>query len=288
MTEDEVDVGPFVTEQTRAEQGRRLRNPRVRALLDAGAALVEESLGGGIDDPFRFPTLPAVCSRAALEAPFAGLDNPISSARNAYAKTWPTKARFDADLVVYALTVPSWFAGDEYALETVRELVDHEMPVDEVFQRMAFSEAVLFQHKHFRLQVLMQALAPDVPIIREAIDRMYGAITEAWAQTCAGVLAHYGLRLRPGLTVTDLATMLTAMAEGLGLRRLVRPGDRTLMDPETGTTLLASGVLAIFTACLRDGDDDRSLPVFCREVTNQHAAVPGQSLSSRKEPTTRR
>ena len=66
MTEDEVDVGPFVTEQTRAEQGRRLRNPRVRALLDAGAALVEESLGGGIDDPFRFPTLPAVCSTAAL------------------------------------------------------------------------------------------------------------------------------------------------------------------------------------------------------------------------------
>jgi hypothetical protein len=281
MAAEGVDVGPFVTEQTRAEQGRRLRNPRVRVLLDAGAALLEESLGGGIDDPFRFPTLPAVCARAALEAPFAGLDNPVSSARNAYAKTWPTKARFDADLVVYALTVPGWFAGDEYAFEAAHELVDNRMPVDEVFERMAFSEAVLFEHRHFRLQVLMQALAPDVPIIREAIDRMYGAITEAWAQTVEGVLAYYGLRLRPGVTVTDLATMLTAMAEGLGLRRLVRPGDRTLKDPEKGTTLLTSGVLAVFTACLRDGDDDRSLPMYCREVT-------GQSQSSRNAPTTLR
>jgi hypothetical protein len=269
MADDGIDVGPFVTEQTRAEQGRRLRNPRVRVLLDAGAALLEESLGGGIEDPFRFPTVPAVCARAAIEEPFTGQDNPISSARNAYAKTWPTKARFDADLVIYALTVPSWFAGDEYAFETVHELIDNEMPVDEVFERMAFSEAVLFEHKHFRLQVLMQALAPDVPIIREAIDRMYGAITAAWSQTCEGVLTYYGVRLRPGLTVTDVAMMLTAMAEGLGLRRLVQPGDRALMDRRRGTTLLASGVFAVFAACLQSGEDDRSLPVFCREVTNQ-------------------
>ncbi|MFF5077535.1 hypothetical protein ACFY36_10820 [Actinoplanes sp. NPDC000266] len=261
------DVGPFVSEQTRVEQGRRLRNPRVRVLLEVGAELLQESLGGGIDDPFRFPTVPAVCARAALDEEFAGQDNPASSARNAYAKTWPTKARFDSDLVIYALTVPSWFAGDDYAFETVRELIDDEVPVDAVFERMAFNEAVLFEHKHFRLQVLMQALAPDVPIIREALDRMYEAITDAWARTAEGILGYYGLTLRPGLTVTDLATMLTAMAEGLGLRRLVRPGDRALMDRERGTTLLASGVFAVFTACLREEGDDRTLAAFCRETT---------------------
>jgi hypothetical protein len=269
MAEAEFDIGPFVTEQTRTEQGRRLRNPRVHALLDAGAALLEESLGSGIDHPFRFPSQPAVCARAAICAPFARLDNPISSARNAYSKTWPTKARFDSDLVVYALTVPRWFTGDQYAIETLHELVDNKMPVDEVFGRIAFSEALLFQHKHFRLQVLMQSLAPDIPIIRETIDRMYDNVTDAWTRTCAGVLTHYGLRLRPGLTVTDVATMLTAMAEGLGLRRLVRPYDQALMNSEHGTTLLASGVFAVFTACLQDGDDNRSLPEFCREVTTR-------------------
>jgi hypothetical protein len=272
------DVGPYVTEQTRVEQGRRLRNPRVRALLDSGAALLDESLSAGIDRPFRLPSGAEVCARAATDEPFAALTNPTGSARNAYARTWPTKTRFDADLIMYAMTSPSWFAGDEYADATLVELIDKEREVDEVFRQIAFNEALLFESRHFRLQLVMQALAPDTPLIRAALERMYDAITAAWVRTCEGTLAHYGLRLRRGLTVTHLAMMLTGLAEGLSLRRLAHPDDRMLLDPAQRTTLLATGVFAVFAACLQDGADDRGLAQLCRDVTNQHR--PSQPSSA--------
>jgi hypothetical protein len=266
------DVGPYVTEQTRLEQGRRLQNPRVRVLLDAGAALLDESLSAGIDRPFQFPSVGDVCGRAAQDEIFAAQNNPPSSARNAYVRTWPTKSRFDADLIMYSLTRPAWFAGDQYADATLVELIGNGREVDEVFSQMAFHEATQFEGRHFRLQLLMQASAPDNPLIRSALERMYGAITAAWVSTCEGVLAHYGLSLRRGLTVTDLAMMLTGLAEGLSLRRLVHPDDRSLCDPERRSTLLATGVFAVFTACLQVGADDRDLARLCREVTNRHRA----------------
>ena len=139
------DVGPYVTEQTRLEQGRRLRNPRVQALLDTGATLLEESLSTGIDKPFRLPSVAEVCARAAAHEPFASQANPPSSARNAYAKTWPTKTRFDADLIMYALTRPNSFAGDQYADATFVELIDKDREVDAVFRQIAYNEAVLFE-----------------------------------------------------------------------------------------------------------------------------------------------
>ena len=102
---------------------------------------------------------------------------------------------------------------------------------------------------------------------------MYDAITAAWVRTCECTLAHYGLRLRRGLTVTDLAMMLTGLAEGLSLRRLVHPDDRTLLDPAQRTTLLANGVFAVFTACLQNGAAPRTGPT----VPRGDQPAPGQA-----------
>jgi hypothetical protein len=78
-----------------------------------------------------------------------------------------------------------------------------------------------------------------------------------------------------------MAMMLTGLAEGLSPRRLVHPDDRTLFDPAQRTTLLATGVFAVFTACLQVGADDRGLAHLCRDVTNQHQ--PGRTSATERQ-----
>src|SRR6185437_10387169 len=67
---DEDDVTPFVTDQTRIDCGKRLKNPKVKTLLDAGTEKLVASVSGGVEHPFRFPSADAVCAHAATMPPF--------------------------------------------------------------------------------------------------------------------------------------------------------------------------------------------------------------------------
>jgi len=149
IADDEDDVSPFVTDQTRVDCGRRLRNPKVKTLLDAGTEKLIDSVSGGMEHPFRFPSADVVCAQAAGMPPFvpeAVRPNPdiypnspigtpeFRSARNAFDRTWPRLERYRADLAMYTLTKPAWFAGAETVLVTagasapedvVQECVDY-------------------------------------------------------------------------------------------------------------------------------------------------------------------
>jgi hypothetical protein len=283
---DEDDVSPFVTDQTRIDCGRRLRNPKVKTLLDAGTEKLVASVSGGVEHPFRFPSADVVCAQAATMPPFVPARLPpdddsvypnsavgsaaFRSARNAFDRTWPRLERYRADLAMYTLTKPAWFAGDATAQNALAELTSDLDKIDRVLEHLAIQDLQLFEDSLFRVQLVMQAMAPSEEAIREALDRMYDNIDRVWLEVYNGLLNHFKVELRPGVTVDDIAHVLTATAEGLGLRRLVQFDHKGLMDAKRRRSLLGMNAFALFAACIGTGDDTRTLPRCFREALLQH------------------
>ncbi len=285
---DEDDVSPFVTDQTRVDCGRRLRNPKVKTLLDAGTEKLIDSVSGGMEHPFRFPSADVVCAQAAGMPPFVPRvvprnpdifpNSPIGtpefrSARNAFDRTWPRLERYRADLAMYTLTKPAWFAGDVIAKTALAELTNDPDKIDRVLEHLAIQDLQLFEDSLYRVQLVMQAMAPSEEAIREALERMYDNIDRMWLEVYNGLLKHFAVELRPDVTVIDIANILTATAEGLGLRRLVQFDKRSILDAKRQRSLLGMNAFALFAAGIGTRLDTRTLATFFREtLTRQHTA----------------
>jgi hypothetical protein len=294
-SEEDVDITPFVTEQSRRELGRRLRNPKVKALLDAGMRLLQSGVDSGIEYPFRFPSSDAVCTEAANYPPFRssplrrvgdeverllpppGPLNPPErrAAENAFKKTWRPVERYRADLAMYTLTMPTWFAGDEIAKNALEQMVTRADILDAVLERIASQDLRLFEDALFRVQLVMQAMAPSEDVIRQALDRMYANIDRTWTAVYQGILDHYHAGLRPDVTVLDIAHILTAAAEGAGLRLLIQPDDKTIFDAVRRRSILGKTALCVFAASVTTDGDGRTLADFFRETLTRNNAAGG-------------
>jgi hypothetical protein len=270
--EGEFDVGPFITDQSRKNLGKKTRNPKVKELLDAGMACFMDQVAGNVEKPIRFPSATAVCKRAARKPVFAQTTaaSPESSAANAFDRFWPNKSLFEEDLAMYTLTLPVWFHGDEIARTAFEEMTADPDDIHRALQRVAYRDTELFEAAHFRLQLLLQAMSGTEAMINVALERMYAAVTDTWVDVYKRLFAHYGLKLRPGIDELDLTYMLTAVAEGIGMRRLSDPDNLRLKDPAQRTSLLAKSVAAIFSACVQVGGDDRTVPMLFKETFTQN------------------
>lgn len=76
---------------------------------------------------------------------------------------------------------------------------------------------------------------------------MYETLGGMWREVYDSTLRTRGLKLRDGITLAQLETMLTAAAEGLGLRIIAGQEDQVL-NPETRTSLLGTIVMALVMA----------------------------------------
>jgi hypothetical protein len=279
---DFFDLAPFITERTLRAAGGRLRDPRVKGLLDAGMQLLLDRIDSGIGSPFRFSSADDVCAEAlyhppfrsepmddvdglARAVPFRGPDEraALDSARFAFKAIWSRLEHYHADLAMYTLTMPAWFAGGEIAGTALQRLVDRTGSVDTVLEHIACENLTLFEDSLFRVQLVMQAMAPGEDLIRDALDRMYGNIDRTWTLVYQGFLDHFGARLRPDVSVLDITHILTAVTEGTGLRRLVQFDDKSIFDAVQKRSILGKATACVFAASIsRDGDGETLAEFF--------------------------
>ncbi len=111
------------------------------------------------------------------------------------------------------------------------------------------------------LRLLMAMWAADAPEVDARIAQQYRAVGERWSGFYAEALDAYGLELRPPFTPALMATLITALGEGLAVRATVDPeavpadlGD----DPDRPWGLLACAIFALLPGLTRpvDGDGD--------------------------------
>lgn len=283
---DFFDLAPFITERTRTAAGGRLRDPRVKGLLDAGMQLLVDRVDSGIGSPFRFSSEDDVCAEALYHPPFQSkpvdedldglaravpLRGPeqraaLDSARFAFKAIWSRLEYYHADLAMYTVTMPAWFAGDEIARTALDRLADRPGDLDAVLEHTACENLALFESSLFRVQLVMQAIAPGEDLIRDALDRMYGNIDRTWTVVHQGLLDRFGATLRPDVSVLDITHILTAVAEGTGLRRLVQFDDESILDAVRKRSILGKATACVFAASISRDGDERTLAEFFRRT----------------------
>lgn len=87
---------------------------------------------------------------------------------------------------------------------------------------------------------------------RDKLQR-HGDVTDKWKEVYLDFLRVRNLRLRPGITLEQFATILSSLAEGMTLRNTCDSGP-SLSDPVRHVSLLGTAVLSVTIGCL-DWDD---------------------------------
>jgi hypothetical protein len=167
---------------------------------------------------------------------------------------------------MYALSMPSRFAGDEVAKRALARMTAEPDAIDAVLELLASEDVKVFEDGLFRVQLVMQAMAPSEPVIRAAIDRMYTNVDRTWATVYQGILDHYDATLRPDVTVLDITHMLTGAAEGAGLRLQAPRDNKAIADAVRRRSILGKTVLCVFAASICPRGDTRTLGNFLRDT----------------------
>jgi hypothetical protein len=232
---------------------------KVAAYLRAGATLVENNLGAQAPsgDPanedrkpywsgIRFLTERAVIHEMEHNPP------PFLSLKGAgpLRSTWASHDDYINDLLAFL------FHGMNYEPQYGEELQSQEKWLVE---RESFVEALDVTSFHevetlcrmplFRLQLLMAATAERNDGIHNAIAENYSGALEPWKKIYESTFAARGFRLRPGITLDQLAGMLAGISEGLAVRQLGDPGAGILRNGPAGN-LLGMAVIGILHSYL--------------------------------------
>lgn len=121
-----------------------------------------------------------------------------------------------------------------------------------------WDSSTVYNLPSFRLGLIAALAAEGDQEIIEAVAESYRGGLEPWKQLYAEFLESRGLQLRPGLTVDDLASLLSAMAEGVLTRAMGDPASNVI-DHSKQRSLLGTGALAVIYACLERAEEATGL-----------------------------
>lgn len=219
-----------------ADEGRR-------ALLDAGRALAHEQPAAW---PLEHVRVTEVARRAGVTA-------------GAIYHYWDSQEEFREDLL------DDLFSPARYPPSAVpglfADLDEDGRPIEELV-RLGADVAFDALRQTPELRLLMGMWAADDPDVNDRIAAQYRAVGARWATFYEEVFPTYGLEIRPPFTFAMMATLITALGEGLVVRSSVDPEavpddlaasgvDSVAGGQEPTWGLLAAAVLALLPAMSR-------------------------------------
>jgi hypothetical protein len=259
----------------RTERGRRqlANDPVTAAYLAAALRLVERQLGprpapaaagvGAPADPDGQQTsgeaappersLFGFLSQRAIAAEVAGNPDPfprrgsVSTLRT----SWRTQSDFVADLLGFVLWTgyyPASYAGLlDGATEQLAEGADFATAVQEV----AFDATDhLLAMVTFRIQLTASMGADEDPAVRSVLAAKYERGQAIWGSIYTRMMTARGLQLREGISLGEMADILTALVEGCALRAMAEGPKTRVMDPPNRRSLLSTAALALMGGCM--------------------------------------
>lgn len=233
---------PAVAAERRARRRRLPAEEGRRALLDAGRALVMEQPAAW---PLEHVRLTDVAERAGVSV-------------GALYHYWDSQSAYRDDLL------DELFAPERYPPSPLpaqlAEPADDDLALTELVRTGAAAEFATLRDTP-ELRLLMAMWSADAPEVDARIATQYRAVGERWAAFYADALEAYELELRPPFTPALMATLITALGEGLAVRATVDPDAVPADlggDPERPWGLLACAIFALLSGMTRplgsDGD----------------------------------
>ncbi len=237
--------------------------------LAAGMRLIQQHLGpGAVRDAA------AARNRRCLERPLLGFlsqravaaavaANPAPFAHRGgvprLRTTWTSQSDFVADLINFAMWPPNYHPGymEQRAVNTNRLVsgADFVRAVQETaYQHTAESARM----PSVRLSLALMVLADGDEVVQGALAETYRKYLSSWKQVYGDVLQARGLRLRPGLSLDDLANALSAATDGVILRSIGDPR-AGVVDQDRQRSLMGTVALAVIYGFCERAEDGGGL-----------------------------
>jgi hypothetical protein len=166
---------------------------------------------------------------------------------------WPFIDDYRADLLSYCLSWKHWSLhlkedGDFH------EQLNHAPGFYEAIQNVAFHDLeTILRHEFSKIPFLMALSANHDPAVRNAVSATNQDLRALWGSLCTQVMIKRGLRLRPGITVEEVADLLIILSDGVALRVLSDSGNGVI-DHNYYGSLLGKGAAALVAGFLDPGD----------------------------------
>jgi hypothetical protein len=277
--EDLAGVLRAINRREAGSRDRQANDPVTAAYLKAATTLVQDHLGpgvrrgrGGAGLLLGFLSQRAVAAQVRHNPPPFHRIGRVSTLRD----RWMRHSDFIADVLRFGLWAQHYPAAhQDMAAEAAGEAMHGQDPVDGIHRLCYWDLTWMLGTPMFRLGLIATAAAEANPVVAAAISDRDRASRPLWKECYETFLTARGLQLRPGITLDDCVTLLTAVSEGLAMRSLVSP-QSGLIDHDRRRCLLGTAVLAIIAGCTTAaGDDDHtSLEDAVRAMTVQSPAEP--------------
>ncbi|MFJ6569053.1 hypothetical protein ACIQNU_16660 [Streptomyces sp. NPDC091292] len=248
--------------RTRPFRTRLANDPVTAAYLAAGMRLLGRHLGPGAQRGVHGERpLLSFLSQRAVAAEVARNPRPfprqgsVASLRD----RWSAQSEFVADLINFAVWRENY--RPEYREgrgANIRKLVNGPDFVGAVHDMAYRHTAEGAAMPSVRLGLALMTAAEGDEEITRAVSEMYEDYLGSWKELYAAVLRERGLRLRPGLTLDDLANALSATTDGMTLRAIGDP-DAGVVDHDNRRSLMGTVALAVIHAFLEPDDDASGL-----------------------------
>jgi hypothetical protein len=277
-----TDVGePDLSSVLRRLAARR-RTPESRRKL-ASSALTQEYLEAGLSLIARHfearEILDEESGEPGINHPFldwlsyqdvfdeVGKRGNLRGGQQSFHERWPYRSHYIEDLMSYALWVRHWSRH----ISTVEESTDsltHDPDFVRAVHVVAYRDlCMLLDNPEYRISLIAAATSGRDSTASEAMSETYRVVGESWSAVYRKTMEARSLRLRPGVTLDDVTDMLTALADGVGLRLISDP-NANLIDHEHQQSLLGKAALAIVVSCVDPGDHN-SLEDLARMFTGR-------------------
>jgi hypothetical protein len=249
-----------------AEGRHRLANDlATRSYIGAGMRLIDRELGdmppdAADEDGPRLRVLEWLSRRMVSEEVANGPGHLMRHGTEASMRDrWDPHSDYIADLLSYALWPYHYLDRlEDQVAGWIRQLRDRSGFVETIHE-LAYQELrAISEMPTFRFLLIAAAAARRDDAIREALIQNYADALRIWRPVHAEMLRAHGLRLRPGLSMDDLAYILDAVADGLSLRLLIDP-DAPIIDHDRYRSLFGMVILALIAGCTERIDDPQGL-----------------------------
>ncbi|HQY98087.1 MAG TPA: hypothetical protein PLU83_13945 [Phycicoccus sp.] len=231
--------------------------PMTQWILQRAAVHMSEHLGQAErdDEPIE-QRVQRVLSAVVGHEPF--VTNTLGLSVHNMRRRWPVAGDWYADLVRYVLRARH-VALDTVSKEQVARLIT--LTIGEFIGEALATHKGRYGRDHlFDLAETLRALWPTYPPVQDAVARDEAAMMAAWGDIGLLAFAHFGLRLRPGVTLGEVFWGISAMVSAQE-RRLRTDQPSTLFDDVTedspgGPEMPYAARLAmiVFTGALEDLD----------------------------------
>jgi AcrR family transcriptional regulator len=239
-----------------------------RAWLEAGWEIVREELGWELVDG----SLPETSESSEDEAPklldlisAREVSHRLNVSVGKFYRRWTTRRAYVDALAAYILDHER---HDEYLTRVLGEFderVGRREPIESLIPDLAKIDLEgTARSPAFAVQMHLWSVSRRFPRIQMLLRAMYRSIDDQWSRRYSMVVSLLGWRLRDSLTVAEGTLLLTALGEGMAIRRAVDP---ELACPE----LFSKGIMALVLGIIDAGGDGLSLEAKLKDVfSNQH------------------